>query len=85
MFSSLHKVRKRYSWFHILLFTGWASLACQRSNDSTQFRLLDPRLSVISFSNDLKESVQFNILHYLYCYNGGGVAIGDINNGGLNF
>ena len=34
----------------------------------------------ISFSNDLNESDDLNILDYLYFYNGGGVAIGDINN-----
>ena len=37
----------------------------------------------ISFSNDLKESDDLNILDYLYFYNGGGVAIGDINNDSL--
>lgn len=34
----------------------------------------------ILFSNDLNESDDLNILDYLYFYNGGGVAIGDINN-----
>lgn len=34
----------------------------------------------ISFSNNLNESDDLNILDYLYFYNGGGVAVGDINN-----
>lgn len=37
----------------------------------------------ISFANMLTESDDLNILDYLYFYNGGGVAIGDINNDGL--
>ncbi|MEM9075842.1 MAG: VCBS repeat-containing protein [Bacteroidota bacterium] len=37
----------------------------------------------ITFTNSLEESDDLNILDYLYFYNGGGVAIGDINNDGL--
>ncbi|GAA4438688.1 VCBS repeat-containing protein [Pontibacter saemangeumensis] len=37
----------------------------------------------ISFSNTIQESPYGNILAYQYFYNGGGVAIGDINNDGL--
>ncbi|PWL40257.1 hypothetical protein DKG77_05395 [Flagellimonas aquimarina] len=37
----------------------------------------------VSFSNTLTESDDLNILDYLYFYNGGGTAIGDINNDGL--
>nr|WP_299072638.1 VCBS repeat-containing protein [uncultured Allomuricauda sp.] len=37
----------------------------------------------ILFTNTLTESDDLNILDYLYFYNGGGVAVGDINNDGL--
>ena len=37
----------------------------------------------INFSNDIVETKKLNIIEYLYMYNGGGVAIGDINNDGL--
>ena len=37
----------------------------------------------MSFSNRLPEDTTFNILNYLYYYNGGGVAVGDVNNDGL--
>ncbi|HCL83061.1 MAG TPA: RNA-binding protein, partial [Chitinophagaceae bacterium] len=37
----------------------------------------------IDFANNLEKKNLFNILYYLYYYNGGGVAIGDINNDGL--
>ncbi len=39
--------------------------------------------SGITFSDNLKEDEHFNIIEYLYFYNGGGVTIGDINNDGL--
>jgi len=39
--------------------------------------------SGIDFSNDLYHQEDLNIIEYLYYYNGGGVAIGDINNDGL--
>lgn len=44
------------------------------------FRLLDPQTTRIQFENALPENDQFNILSYEYYYNGGGVAIGDLNN-----
>ena len=37
----------------------------------------------IHFKNTVKESLYFNFLNYAYIYNGGGVAVGDINNDGL--
>ena len=39
--------------------------------------------SGIAFQNKVENKSHFNILYYLYFYNGGGVAIGDINNDGL--
>ena len=40
-------------------------------------------VSGIAFENKLIYKNNLNILEYLYYYNGGGVAIGDINNDGL--
>lgn len=47
------------------------------------FNIVDSSQSQISFSNKLKEDDDFNIVSYLYYYNGGGVASGDLNNDGL--
>ncbi len=37
----------------------------------------------LDFTNTIVETEDLNILDYLYFYNGGGVAVGDINNDGL--
>ena len=37
----------------------------------------------INFRNDIKEDENNNILTYEYLYNGGGVAVGDVNNDGF--
>ncbi|HTF29933.1 MAG TPA: CRTAC1 family protein, partial [Flavitalea sp.] len=44
---------------------------------------MNPEQTGINFSNDLKYDSKFNIYTYRNFYNGGGVAIGDINNDGL--
>nr|WP_287938667.1 FG-GAP-like repeat-containing protein [Algoriphagus sp.] len=47
------------------------------------FISLDSKKTGIDFINKLTEKEEFNIIEYLYFYNGGGVAAGDINNDGL--
>lgn len=47
------------------------------------FIKLDPAESNINFINKLTETKDLSILDYLYFYNGGGIAIGDINGDGL--
>ena len=54
-----------------------------KSSESTLFNTVSSSLSNITFSNQLTETEDFNIIEYLYFYNGGGVALGDINNDGL--
>ncbi|RNC88263.1 MAG: RNA-binding protein [Winogradskyella sp.] len=53
-------------------------------NGPTLFSYLDPSVTNIDFNNQLVEKDNFNIILYEYMYNGGGVAIGDINNDGLD-
>lgn len=50
---------------------------------TTLFSSLDAKKTNIYFKNTVKENLYFNFLNYAYIYNGGGVAIGDINNDGL--
>ncbi|WP_367388117.1 VCBS repeat-containing protein [Lewinella sp. LCG006] len=48
------------------------------------FELMDNQAIGINFSNDLTYTNDFNVYKYRNFYNGGGVAIGDINNDGLS-
>jgi hypothetical protein len=48
------------------------------------FTLMPSSFTGINFKNPLQETEQFNVLNYGYLYNGGGVAVGDINNDGLS-
>jgi len=49
----------------------------------TLFRKMPASRTKIDFANNLAYDEQFNIFTYRNFYNGGGVAIGDINNDGL--
>ncbi|WP_462254915.1 VCBS repeat-containing protein [Ferruginibacter sp.] len=69
---------------YIFLFSVQA-IACFSSckNNTALFESLPTSKTNISFKNQLEKKKTFNILYYLYYYNGGGVATGDINNDGL--
>ena len=47
------------------------------------FMSLSPAVTNITFENNVDEEGLFNSINYLYFYDGGGVAVGDINNDGL--
>ncbi|MEO6738491.1 MAG: CRTAC1 family protein, partial [Ginsengibacter sp.] len=65
-----------------MILTG---ISCNSNNSSSPvlFKKLDPSETNIYFSNDLSYNAEFNVYTYRNFYNGGGVAIGDINNDGL--
>src|SRR2546428_503041 len=69
----------------LLLSVGMPVLAgCHRAEGRpTLFELLPAERTGVTFVNRLPEDAAFNILNYLYYYNGGGVAVGDVNNDGL--
>lgn len=56
--------------------------SCSRE-DKTLFSELDQEETGIRFRNDLVETNDLNVLSYIYFYNGGGVAAGDLNNDGF--
>jgi len=62
-------------------------LSCNKTNEPKEkdylFTLLPTEQTGISFINEVKDSKDFNIFTYRNFYNGGGVAIGDINNDSL--
>ncbi|MFL5463855.1 MAG: VCBS repeat-containing protein [Gemmatimonadaceae bacterium] len=62
----------------------FCSLSCERAKPAPPlFELLKPEATGIAFANTLPEKADFNILNYLYYYNGAGVAVGDIDADGL--
>jgi enediyne biosynthesis protein E4 len=56
-------------------------LSC--NSEETLFTSLPASDTHITFTNTLEKKKAFGILYYLYYYNGGGVATGDINNDSL--
>lgn len=59
--------------------------ACQEKSSEFQglFRQKKMDETGITFQNTLTETEAFNIIQYLYFYNGGGVAVGDVNQDNL--
>src|SRR6185436_14722270 len=69
----------------LLLFCFLLSARTVMGQDEKQlFSTLPSSYTGISFNNFLYEDNEFNFYSYGYLYNGGGVAIGDINNDGLS-
>src|SRR5688572_25066510 len=60
-----------------------AVTSCKQDEEDPVFKQMPASQTGISFQNILEDKPLFNILYYLYYYNGGGVATGDINNDGL--
>ncbi len=63
-------------------------VSCKKENgfvseNLSAFNLLEGSNTGITFENKVEDQDDFNILTYRNYYNGGGVAIGDINNDGL--
>lgn len=73
--------------FHFFIFTLFTLTSCLQKPDLQQqgslFASLPPDKTGVEFINALIETEEFNIVEYLYFYNGGGVSAGDINNDGL--
>lgn len=66
-----------------LLAGALAGVSCRRDTTPPLFELVSPAASGVTFTNTLPEDSAFNILNYLYYYNGGGVAAGDVDGDGL--
>ncbi|MEC5164316.1 hypothetical protein RCH18_000032 [Flavobacterium sp. PL11] len=68
--------------FFIIGLVSLLVISCSKKEELL-FQKLSSDESNITFNNQLVESKNISILDYLYYYNGGGVALGDINNDGL--
>ena len=67
----------------IALFIVSGSSCSDADTKNQQFELLSAKQTGLDFSNNLTFSQEFNVYKYRNFYNGGGVAIGDVNNDGL--
>jgi len=67
----------------LFIFGGFLLLSCEKLSTS-RFEMIESRESGIDFSNTIYENDSFNVLTYLYIYNGAGVATGDVNNDGYS-
>ena len=77
-FASLRETNKMKK----LLYISFAVLiSCSTKKEQTLFELQEN--TGINFTNTVENTKDFNIFSYRNFYNGGGVAIGDINNDGL--
>ncbi|MBC3784642.1 VCBS repeat-containing protein [Spirosoma utsteinense] len=57
-------------------------LACEQQ-PKTLFTALPASKTGVRFTNTIAENDSFNLVDYYYVYNGGGVAVGDLNNDNL--
>jgi len=68
----------------LVLATSCKEEVAKTEISSEGFSILSSAKSGITFSNNIVENETKNYFNFEYIYNGGGVAIGDINNDGLD-
>ena len=66
-----------------ILISSCTSKDIEDQDSTTLFQLMDSSATGIHFVNDLNYNHDFNVYKYRNFYNGGGVALGDIDNDGL--
>lgn len=78
IFLKQHKI-----FYFAILFLGIGCAKKTAEKSDTLFSLVSNEHTNVHFKNEVKENLYFNFLNYSYIYNGGGIAVGDINNDGL--
>ena len=88
--TKVYNFSKRPYQLLLLLFVATFLIRCEPNATSDTeieptktFTLLNAKRTGISFNNTLEYDNEFNVYKYRNYYNGGGVAIGDINNDSL--
>lgn len=67
----------------ILVYITQGNTLLAQSANTPLFEKISTKKAGVTFKNQLKEDQKNNILRYEYFYNGGGVAVGDLDNDGL--
>ncbi len=75
-----YKIIPFFIWVAIITIVAPQCNAVQK--EEPLFEMLDATKTGIQFENNLKPTAEFNMFHYMYYYNGAGVATGDFNNDG---
>lgn len=70
--------------YFLILFVFCSFLSCNNKPRKTLFTLQNNADIGVTFINNVTESDKTNVFAFRNFYNGGGVAIGDLNNDGLN-
>ena len=79
VFNPIHSIKQAT----ILLTIGAIHFGCNpTTQEAPLFEALSAAQTGIQFENKLHPNEQFNMFHYMYYYNGAGVATGDFNNDG---
>ena len=78
------RIRLMFYYFFFFGFMACNSLKDQKEGKDLLFSLMSKEKTGIDFINELKDNAETNIFSYRSYYNGGGVAIGDVNNDGWN-
>ena len=76
----MYRIKIKIAAFFLLLFLLHKTTV---SAQQKLFKMLSAKETGVNFTNEINESEDLNVLAYEYFYNGGGVAVGDINNDGL--
>ncbi len=69
-------------FYHIIVIILLSNCKNQ-SKEKHLFTFVPASISNIHFENTIIENDEINVIDFQYCYNGGGVGIGDFNNDGL--
>lgn len=93
MFKNLHSAflhpaalfKTRFFTAAAVVLATSAILSCtEKETEASLFTEIPAEESGIAFANTVKQEGDNNVLNYPYYFNGGGVAVGDINNDGLD-
>ncbi len=78
----IEKKRNLNCWIGICVLLITACTGSNKKDVPVLFQALDHTKTGLDFSNNLSASPDFNMLKYMYFYNGAGVGAGDFNNDG---
>ena len=78
-----HKLNEILGNFVIILGVTSLFLSCKNNKEKFLFSYVNASKSKVTFSNTIIENDSINPVDFQYCYNGGGVGVGDFNNDGL--